>query len=162
MHGSSDKSPRSEQPTRGGRKAAIRRWLTAVAAALAALALSTCGGDSLPASNTNGFIPVNALTVGNSFGGHNFEEVPAAAQDLAVAGDGVAFTGATWIESAHDVRAYTTAGRPVGPRPGSSAGRFRETGGGPLAVEATHRYLYAAQQRRLVRWDRSKFMNWSL
>jgi hypothetical protein len=105
-------------------------------------------------------MPVNALTLGNSFGGHNFEEVPDAAQDLAVAGDGVAFTGATWIESAHDVRAYTTAGRPVGPRPGSSAGRFRETGGGPLAVEATHRYLYAAQQRRLVRWDRSKFMNW--
>jgi hypothetical protein len=87
--------------------------------------------------------------------------MPHSAQDLAVSGDGVAITGAGWIESAHDVRAYTTAGRPTGPRPGSSAGRFRETGGGPLAVEATNTHLYAAQELRLVRWDRSKFMNWT-
>ena len=122
--------------------------------------MSTCGADSashIKRASTN----VEARTVGNSFAGQNFNEVPDAAQDLAVAGDGVAFTGATWSESAHDVRAYTTAGRPVGPRPGSSAGVFRDTGGGPLAVEATNRYLYAAQQLRLVRWDRSKFMSWT-
>jgi hypothetical protein len=85
--------------------------------------------------------------------------MPSAAQDLAVAPDGVAVTGASWVESAHDVRAYTTGGKPVGPRPGSTAGAFRDSGGGPLAVEATDTYLYAAQGLRLVRWDRSKFMD---
>jgi len=114
-----------------------------------------------PAGNSpESFPTVHAATVGNSFSGRNFNEVPDAAQDLAVAPDGIAFTGATWMESAHDVRAYTTGGRPVGPRPASSAGVFRDTGGGPLAVAATNTYLYAAQQLRLVRWNRSRFMNW--
>ena len=86
--------------------------------------------------------------------------MPHSAQDLAVSGDGVAITGAGWIESGHDVHAYTRRGTPVGPEPGSSVGRFRETGGGPLAVEATNSHLYAAQELHLVRWDRSKFMGW--
>src|SRR5436190_9935 len=48
----------------------------------------------------------------------------------------------------------------LGPRPASSAGVFRDTGGGPLAVESTNTHLYAAQRLRLVRWNRSRFMNW--
>jgi hypothetical protein len=101
---------------------------------------------------------LNPSFIGNSFAGQNFDHVPHAAQDLAVSGDGVAITGADWIESSYDVRAYTRAGNPVGPCPFSSYGRFRETGGGPLAVEATNTHVYAAQALRLVRWDRSTFM----
>ncbi len=159
---SSGKSPRSRQP-RGGEPEGrlIRRQLIAVAA-LAALSLSSCGGESHRTGATSQAPPAtaNARVVGNSFAGEGFNEMPSAAQDLAVALDGVAITGASWVESGHDVRAYTTAGQPVGPRPGSTAGIFRDSGGGPLAVEATDTYLYAAQGLRLVRWDRSKFMNW--
>jgi hypothetical protein len=97
--------------------------------------------------------------LGNTFPGADFSHVPSAGHDLAVSGDGVAATGAPWVESAHDVRAYTTSGRAVGPRPASSVGRFREHGGGPRAVEVTRSHVYATNALRLVRWDRAKFMS---
>jgi hypothetical protein len=121
----------------------IQRWkavFTTVAVVLVGVALASC-----------------ATFVGNTFQGQNFNEVPDAAQDLAVAPEGQAMTGSTWMESAHDVRAWTAGGTPYGPWPGSSAGRFRETGGGPLAVAATNSHFYAAQRMRIVRWDRSTF-----
>jgi hypothetical protein len=99
--------------------------------------------------------------LGNTFPGQNYNHVTTAGQDLAVSGDGVAVTGAQWNESAHDVRAFTTDGRPQGPRPGSSAGRFRENGRGPRAVDATNTHLYATNARRIVRWDRQTWFGFN-
>jgi hypothetical protein len=109
-----------------------------------------------PASCTN---PPCFDFVGNSFSGQNFNHVNGSGQDLAVASDGVSVNGVHWEESAHDLRAMTANGDPVGPRPGSTAGRFREAGGGPRAVEVTTSFIYATNSRRVVRWDRSAFIN---
>ena len=82
-------------------------------------------------------------------------------QIFAVSPDGICAVGADWVESAHDVRALTAAGAPTGPMPASSTGRFRETGGGPRGLAVTASSIYAAQARRLVRWDRARFMDWA-
>jgi hypothetical protein len=98
---------------------------------------------------------------GNSFSGGTggtYNQVSEAAQDMAVSPDGMVVHGASWVESAHDVRVITQSGDSVGPRPGSSAGRFRESGGGPKAVAITDTTVYAAQARRVVKWDRSAFV----
>jgi hypothetical protein len=99
--------------------------------------------------------------LGNNFNGDNFNQVMGSAQDLAVSGDGHLVSGTHWEESAHDVRVLTPTGASVGPRPGNSSGRFRETGGGPRAVEITNTHVWAAQQRRVVRWDRAIWINWA-
>jgi hypothetical protein len=141
-HGQDPFGPRvgTRVPERDGPMQFLKAPLVTVAIVLAGIGVAGC-----------------ATFVGNSFQGQDFNEVPDAAQDLAVAPDGQAMTGSTWMESAHDVRAWTASGTPYGPWPGSSAGRFRETGGGPLAVAATNTHFYAAQRMRIVRWDRSTF-----
>jgi hypothetical protein len=100
---------------------------------------------------------------GNSFPGGTggtYNQVSETAQDIAVSPDGMVVHGADWVESAHDVRVITQSGDSVGPRPGSSAGRFRENGAGPRAVAITDTSVYAAQwrARRVVKWDRSAFI----
>jgi hypothetical protein len=157
---SSDKSPRSEQPTAGARKEAIRRRITIVAAVLTALALSTCGGDSgsnvRHASTTAKRSPTCSLSA-PCFGsiGASYQtaetSVANAAHDLAVSPSGYATTGAPWVETSYDQRVYERDGTPTGPCPTNSSGRFRENGGGPRGVEINDSYVWAVQARNLVR-----------
>jgi Bacterial Ig domain/Fibronectin type III domain len=97
---------------------------------------------------------------GNTFSGTNLNHVQSLAMDMAVSPDGLAIAGADWVESAHDVRTYTSTGQATGPRPGNSSGRFRENGGGPRAVAATSTGLYAAQARNIIRWDKATWLSY--
>ena len=90
-------------------------------------------------------------TLGNSFPGENYNHVPHGAQDLAVAPDGVAVTGANWIESGHEVRVYDSS-RVYGARTGIHDGI------GARAVTITNSHVYAVHGAEIIRWPRSSFM----
>ena len=91
-----------------------------------------------PASE--GHASSTARTVGNSFAGRDFNEVPTRRRISPCAAT-ASRSRAPHGWSPPTTFAPTRLRRPVGPRPGSSAGVFRDTGFGPLAVERRTPYL---------------------
>jgi hypothetical protein len=85
--------------------------------------------------------------------GNEYPSVPHSADDLAVASDGVAVTGGTWVEDGHEVAAYKAAdGAPVGPHVG-----LHQTGGA-VGADVTMTDIWAVNGGDIVRWPRSAFM----
>ena len=135
--------------------------LLTVAAALIALALVAvlgCSGrsddreSSEPSPSASCSAPPCWDFIGNTFNGQNYNHVPEAAEDLAVARDGVAVTAANWVESGHEVRAYAAAdGKALGPRSGRHDGSIH-------SADVTNASIYATSGLSLVRWDRSQFV----
>jgi hypothetical protein len=107
--------------------------------------------------------------LGNTFSGQDINNVPEAARDMAVSGDGYVVVGNQWIESSHDVRVITPDGVVDGPMPAhkqcsawpSDSCRFREHGGGPKAVAIDNAKVYATNARRVVFWARATFLGQS-